>query len=148
MNSPNTPLLTIKAKCRGNDECLFEGKNIFLDVLITNPHGFEIGFPLAFRRKTGPIVRLIDTRTKREAFLKPNLADLALREQYTPIQPGDSVLLEWVITSSELKQFGERYVDVTAEIMLEATIQAQGELVTFQGADKLHIVSKQRPPGP
>ncbi len=139
----NTQLLIVRAKCRGNERCLFEGKNLFIEVLVINPQGFEVGFPLAFRRKTGPIVKLIDKRTKAQAHLRPNIADLALREEFTAIQPGDSVLIEWVITSHELKQFGGPYVDVFADITVMATIQAHKELTEFEGTDTLHIVSKE-----
>ena len=137
--------LTIAAKCRANDRCLFEGNDLFLDISISNNENIEIGFPLAYVQKTGPIVRLIDTRTKTETHLKRNLADLDLREKFTMIPPGRSIALEWVITSDELQQFGGRFVDVSAEITLMATIQVSGQRVEFRGTDTLHIVSKDKP---
>ncbi len=138
-------LLTVKAKCKGNDQCLFEGQDIFLDIRITNNQDSGIGFPLAFRQKTGPVIRLIDTRTKAETYLKTNLADLGLREKFTLIPAGETVNLEWVITADELRGFGDRFVDVSAEITVKAKIQVKDKLVDFQGTDTLRIVSKDKP---
>lgn len=138
-------LLAITAKCRENDQCLFEGQDMFLDISITNNHKSGIGFPLAYLQKTGPIIRLIDTRTKAETNLKTNLADFDLREKFTLIQPGKAVLVEWVISSYELQQFGGDFVDLSAEITVMARIQVSGKQVDFRGTDTLQIVSKDKP---
>lgn len=138
-------LLTITAKCRQNDQCLFEGQDMFLDISITNNHNSAIGFPLAFCQNTGPIIRLIDTRTKAETNLKTNLADFDLREKFTLIQPGKAVVLEWVISSYELQQFGGDFVNLSAEITVMARILVSGKQVDFLGTDTLRIVSKDKP---
>ena len=138
-------LLTISAKCRGNDQCLFEGQDMFLDISITNNQKIEIGFPLAYLQETGPIIRLIDTRTKAETYIRTNLGDFDLREKFTLIQPGKSVDLEWVISSYELQQFGGGYVDLSAEITVDAVIQVSGKQVDFSGTDTLRIISKDKP---
>jgi len=138
-------LLTVTAKCRENDQCLFEGQDMFLDISITNNSEKAIGFPLAYLQKTGPIIRLIDTRTKVETNLKTSLADFDLREEFTLIQPGKAVLVEWVISSYELQQFGGDFVDISVEITVMAQIQVSGKQVDFRGTDTLRIVSKDKP---
>ncbi len=135
-------LLIVDAKCRSNAECLFEGQDIFLDISITNNQKTEIGFPLSFLRKTGPVIRLIDTHTKADNYLKNNLADLDLQRKFTFIRPGESVELEWVVTGDELRAFGGRFVDVSAEITVMAKVQLSGKLLDFRGVHTLHIVSK------
>lgn len=137
-------LLTITAKCRGSDPCQFVGKDLFLDISIRNNEKTEIGFPLAFVQKTGPIIRLIDTRTKAETHLHTNPADFALLERFTPVPPGQSVALEWVIMAGELKQFGE-IVDLSAEITLKAKIKVGNRRADFVGADTLRIVGRDKP---
>jgi hypothetical protein len=136
--------LKISAKCKGNDQCLFDGSDMFLYISIINTEQVSIGFPLEFVQKTGPGIRLIDKRTKADAYLKTNLADFALREKFAMIQPGDSLILKWVIKSSELEQFGGPRVDLSAEITVAATILMNGEKVAFTGADRLQIVSKDK----
>jgi len=139
----NDPLLAISAKCRGNAPCLFEGQDMFLEIRITNNHDEQIGFPLGFVQKTGPTIRLVDLRTKAETYLRTNLASFDLREKFTQIQPGESVVLEWVITGDELKQFGGHNVDVSAEIIVVAGIQVSAKRIEFRGSNTLRIVSKQ-----
>ncbi len=139
------PLLTITAKCRGNDPCLFEGQDLFLDIRITNNHRSELGFPLTYLQKTGPVIRLIDTHTKADTYLKTNLADFDLQEKFTLIHPGKAVVVEWIISSDELRQFAGPYVDLSAEITVKTGIQVSGKQVDFRGADTLRIVSKDKP---
>ncbi len=138
-------LLTIKAKCRGNDQCLFEGKDLFLDISIINNQEIEIGFPLEYVRARGPVVKLVDTRTQKETYLKTNPPQGRLLEKFTLIQPGKSVAIEWVIASSEIQQFGSDDVDLSAAITVMATVQMSGKEVDFLGTDTVRITSKDKP---
>jgi hypothetical protein len=142
----NDQLLVITARCRENERCLFKGEEMFLDIKIINPLNTAVGFPLEYVRKSGPIIKLIDTRTKEETYLKPNLADQDLREIFTFIPSAGTVSVDWVIMSEELQRFGGDYVDVTAEITILADIQVKGKTVEFRGADAIRIVSRDKPP--
>jgi hypothetical protein len=135
-------ILVVKAACRGNEQCLFDGKEMFLDINITNNRETAIGFPLEYARKKGPIVKLVDTRTKAETFLRPNLADTALMGKFTTIQPGQSVSIEWVITAFELEQFNKSRVDLSAEFTIMVDLLIEDKIVSFKGFDTLRIVSK------
>jgi hypothetical protein len=137
-------LLTITAKCRGVDPCVFEGKDLFLDIRITNNGKSTIGFPLAFVQKAGPIVRLVNRRTKAETYIPTNPADFDLLEELTQIPPGESAVVEWVITAGELRDFGGRPVDVDAEVTIKTKIQVEGKGADFLGTDTLRIVSKEK----
>jgi len=136
----NQPLL-IKAQCRGNAQCLFEGKDIAVDIEITNNEKVEIGFPLEFARDKGPITRLIDTRTNADTYIPTSPPDGDLREKFTMIKPGGSVTMEWSITAEELRHFGND-VDLSAEFTIIAEILVNGKKVEFRGSDTRRIVSK------
>jgi len=138
-------LLTITIKCPGNDGWLFDDTDMHLDIVITNASSLRIGFPLEFLQRTGPSVRLVDTRTKAEAYLKNNLASFDLREKFTVIQPRDSVVVKWVITSGEIQWFRSHHVDLNAEITVAATIDMNGEKQDFLGMDTVRIVSRPKP---
>ncbi|MGA7904709.1 MAG: hypothetical protein WCA06_18930 [Terrimicrobiaceae bacterium] len=140
--SMKNQFLVIKAKCKGSEQAKFEGKDLLLEISITNNQEVEIGFPLEYLQATGPIIRLIDARSRAETYLRTNLADLDLREKFTPVQPGKSVVIEWVISSGELEQFGGPYVDVFAEITAKAEIKMSGKRFDFLGTDTLHIVGE------
>ena len=138
----NQPL-TIKAECTGNEQCLFEGKDIFIDIKIINNTKSEIGFPLEFVKSKGPITRLIDNKTKAETYVPTHPANGSLIEKYTIIKPGESAVLEWVLTSGELQEFGGN-VDVSAEFTIIAPVQVNKEKTDFRGSDTIRIVSKNK----
>lgn len=138
-------VLGFDVKCRGNEQCRFEDEDIFLDIKITNIQKVDVGFPLQFAQDKGPGVKLIDTRTKAESYLSTHLADWDLQDEFTIIKPGESVAMEWVITADELRQFGHKYVDLTAEISVIEKVSVNGKLVEFRGIAPVHIVSKDKP---
>jgi len=137
-------LLVVKADCRQNERCLFDGEDMFLDISITNKQTAAIGFPLEYAKTTGPIIKLIDTESKVETFLRPNIADWDLKEKFTTIQPGQSVNIEWVITSGELRQFNHHHVDLFAEITIMADVLMNGKVLNFKGSDTVRIVDKEK----
>ena len=140
--SMTNQILTITCQCKRNSQFQFDGQDIFLEITITNNLRVDVGFPLSFIQKTGPVIKLIDTRTKMENNLKKNLADFELRQKYTYIQPGQSVNIQWVITGDELKQFGGNPVDVVAEITIMTKLDVSGKQVDFCESEMLRIVGK------
>lgn len=136
--------LAIHVKCRANDPCIFDGSDLFIHIIIENKTAAAVGFPLAFRQKTGPVIRLIDRHTKAETNLRTNLADPALLDQFTTIGPSHSAVLEWVISPSEIEQFGINKIDLDAEITIACKLKVDGKLEDFQGSGTLHIVGKNK----
>lgn len=137
----NNQPLVIKVKCRENEQCLFEGKDIFFDIGIYNNEKTDIGFPLEYMREKSPIIKLIDTSTKEETFLPTHIADHDLKEKFTTIKPNESVSIEWIITAGELQQFGGD-VDLSAEFTIMVEILVNGKRSEFRGSDTIRIVSK------
>ncbi len=133
-------LPTVAVKCRANEQCRFDGGDIVLDIIVTNRNTRDIGFPLAFVQKRGPVIRLSDRRTKAETYLRSNPADFDLEEQLTEIPPGESVTIEWVITAGEARTFGQP-VDLSAEVTIIAKIDVGGEIVDFKGSNTVQILS-------
>jgi hypothetical protein len=139
-------LVTIKTKCKGNEHCRYTGHNLFLEISITNSQPVAVGYPLAFCQQSGPSIRLVDPQTKEEAYLKTNLADSDLKEQFTEIPPGKSIVLRWVITSAEIDQFATPLlVDILAEISLYADINLGGKRVETESTDTIHITGHRLP---
>lgn len=138
-------LLDITVKCKGNEQCLFNGEDLFIEIIITNKQKSPVGFPLEFIKTIGPIIRLIDTYTKKETNVPTSLGESELLEKFTMIQPGKSLSMEWVIDSYYLEQISGHHVDVSAETTVVAKILVDGKLVDFEGSDTIHIVSKDKP---
>jgi hypothetical protein len=142
--SMNDQILSVKVNCRDNEQCFFEGKDIFLDIKIFNNEDVEIGFPLEFVKSKGPITRLIDNRTGADTFIPTHPPNGDLMEKFTTIKPGEFLDLEWVITAEELQQYGAD-VDVSIEITIMADVLVKGKKVEFKGNNTRRIVNKNRP---
>lgn len=134
--------LNISAQCRGNTQCVFNGKDIFIDINIVNKQPVDIGFPLEYIQKTGPSIELTDSKTKASTYLRKNIADHSLRDSFFTIKSGQSAILEWVISADELKQFNKDCVDIVAKVMVASEIQVDGKKVSFQGSDSLKVTDK------
>jgi hypothetical protein len=135
-------MLKIQVTCDDNPQCTFVGNDMPISIRISNTHDRPVGFPLAFRQKTGPYILLIDTATQAQKQLKTNLASLDLREQFTTIEPGQSVSLSWMISCNELKQFAGLRVDVTAQINITADVLVDDQKIPSQSVAKIHILGK------
>jgi len=132
--------LDMSVTCRENEKCIFTGKEIFLDINLTNISGVNVMLPLEYLQKKGPIVKLIDAYTQSESYLKVNLADPDFRKNFVVISPEQTVTMEWVIFSDELKQY-EPYVNVVAEISIQTDMKVNGEIIKYVGTNKIKIVS-------
>jgi hypothetical protein len=139
----NNQILSVKVNCRNNEQCFFEGKDIFLDIKIFNNENADVGFPLEFVKSKGPITRLIDNRTGADTFIPTHPPDGDLLEKFTTIRPGESADMEWVITAEEVEQYGKD-VDVSIEITIMADILVKGKKVNFKGSSTRRIVNKPR----
>ena len=143
-NTMSNNFLLISVQCMSNTNCHFNGDDIFINIDVKNVHSADIDFPLSYLQKTGPIVKLVDSETNSTSFLKKNLADPSLIKQTTKIKPGQSVIVEWVLTSAELLQFKSGVVDLTAEVTIAAPILLDGETASFnfEGTGSAKIVGK------
>ena len=85
-----------------------------------------------------------DNASGQSLVLKTNLARHALRRAFTNIAPGQSLALQSVIKSAELRMFRRDFIDVTAEIGVSADIQAgdSEELLPFKGSASLKIIGR------
>ena len=147
----NDQLLTVSVKCKDNPECLFEGEDIFLEIKITNRHNAVVEFPLEYVKDKGPVIKMIDTRTKREIYIPTHPADPELINKYTGIRPGESVVIEYVIYKTELVRFSSPsetpkrslpFVDVTLEIIIKTDIRTGDDTLEFYGSDSVRVRSK------
>jgi hypothetical protein len=144
--SAATPLdaeyLSVTVSCRDNPACVYDGKDMYIDIVITNVSAEEIGFPLAYLTRQGPTVRLIDSASKAEIPLRINLAPRALRNNFTVLKPGESVALDTIIHGVQLLTFRQEFVDVIAFIAPSVKIQVsqQPQLVDSVGKASLRIV--------
>ena len=141
----NDNVLQIAIKYVEPDTGRYRGDDVLLDVELTNPRGGEVGFPIDFMQRAGPIVRIVDNNTGVEAYVDRSLADLALLEQFTMIGSGQSASIRMLLGEEDLCQFDEHRVDVTIEVILLAKILVNGSHLEYRGTATLRIVQEERP---
>jgi hypothetical protein len=139
-------LISVTLTCKDNPTCEFNGDKMPIVVSIKNNHSTEIGVPIAFMQKTGPIIKLIDTETERGTNLKVNLASPELLKNLTKIAPGQSAFITWHIAPFELMQFGHEKVDVTAEatISTKVWISSKDESIDVIASGSTKIIGKEK----
>jgi hypothetical protein len=116
----NTYPLSISIACKDNAECFYSGEDLPILITVKNNGVNEVEVPLAFIQKTGPTIKLTDSKESRTAFLKKNLADPALLKNPVKLAPGKSISIDWILTSTELEQFGDEPVDLTMEAIVQS----------------------------
>jgi hypothetical protein len=98
--------------------------------------------PLAHIKKTGPTIKLTDNKEKWTVFLKKNLADPALHKDLAKLAPGKILVIDWVLTNTELEQFGTNPVDLTVEAIVQSFSTKKSEVesgnLTTVGSIRIH----------
>ncbi|MDR2871661.1 MAG: hypothetical protein LBV45_03930 [Xanthomonadaceae bacterium] len=135
----NNAYILVSATCRNNVDCRFVGEDMYIDIRVQNNTHGDLALPLAYLKARGPIIRLIDRKTEREVYTRPNLADPALMAQLVTLRPSESAQLEWVITAFELQQFDPIAVDIDAEVSIQSGGRFNDEPVEVNGKDIIHI---------
>lgn len=136
-------MLGLSVKCvGGGDMCRYlrDQGYLPLEIRITNQGTREIGFPLAPLQSQGPLVRLIDNRSGTEYTLP---ASMPGPPEYTPLQPGQTATLQWVIAGEELRKLGSRPVDATAEISVTVEVRIGDTLVPMTSGTKVRILEEE-----
>lgn len=137
----NQPL-AVHVKCRGNDKCIFDGKDLFIDIAIENRGSSPVGFPLALRQMTGPSIHLIDRRSHSDITLPTNPGNPDLADELTSIDAGQALKIDWVIKPSEIDHFANPDIDITAQVTLACKIKVNGKMEDFRATDSLHITGR------
>lgn len=121
--------ISVAVECDGAPTCVYKKDDVHFMVSIRNIADRDIAFPFEYVKKVGPIIKLVDSRTRQESYLKRNLADHELMKRPTNFLPSSHQSFEWVITSTELEQFGHETVDVVAEISISTSVLVHGKAV-------------------
>lgn len=137
-------IIRISASCPGNTECLYdEGEDMPLEIRIENISGQAIPFPLAYVRRSGIFIEVVDRETQDDIPLRRPIPKTDLLDDLTEFAPGETVKVDWTLTPFDLEQFGPK-VDLDAVIEVVADVEIDGGTVEALGSDTLHIRSRPR----
>ncbi|CDG83197.1 hypothetical protein [Janthinobacterium agaricidamnosum] len=140
----DTPPISIDLQCVHHTGCIYDGKDILVNILIKNDSTKSVGFPLEFLRKSGPIIKFIDTDTGKNTYGRRGLANPLLKTKFTQIPPGATISMETALHKEQLESFKIKKVDITAEVIIKTRLQIEGatELSEYQGSSTIRIVEK------
>jgi hypothetical protein len=140
-------VLSVTAKCRDNQGCIFDNVGIVIDLTLTNNSSAPVGVPLEFLEQVGPRCVLIDNET-REIFPlgAPPPADLSLRNKFTSVAPGESIRMHEFVPASALRGLREWMIDLTATFAIHIPVKLEGiALPVRQSAStSLQIIGRDR----
>lgn len=133
--------LKISATCRNNVDCIYTGDNIKIDITIKNIGPDVVGFPLEYIIRRGPKIKLINETNNESRNQSINLAPYDLLKKFKMIYPGESVIFDATIPSSEILIFQQNPVAITAEVSVSVEIFVGEESQKYQYNDciGLHI---------
>lgn len=141
-NLPLQKELNLQVNCRTGDPCIFQGKDIFLDIQISNSGKKEIKIPLAFLQKTGPRIELKKSPSQKGVFVPTNLAPERLKDQYTSIPPGGHSMLTWVLTPADLDPLLADKNEVYAKLTLASDAIYENSKLKVEVSTTFKIVKK------
>ena len=134
--------LLLELSCQGGQGCIFDEEDITVVATVKNTGSDPVGFPLAYLRRRGPAVTLVDTETGRELPLRINLAPSSLLKEFTVINPGESVNFETAVRRDEIISFKDRFVDLTVKMSPAVDVQIGNSptLARFSPTAKIKII--------
>ncbi|HMR55173.1 MAG TPA: hypothetical protein PKD34_01105 [Candidatus Doudnabacteria bacterium] len=119
-------LISINTLCNGKKECVYDGKELTINVVITNIHSELIEIPIKYLQQKGPSITLINEGTEQELNLPTNLADPTLLSDRITIQPNGTTRISWIIHDEEVRSVGGGTVDITAKVTITSPIYRGG----------------------
>lgn len=133
------PMIELHARCIDDAQCRFLGDDVRVELELRNSGRNNVSLPVAFLRKRGPAVRLVDRHSGKEKQLRRNPVDGLMLKDLETLAPGQSVRFTWPITPKEITDFALRPIDLDAVFGLNITPERKGADATIIRA-RLHIV--------
>lgn len=138
-NPEPAPMIELHARCIDDAHCRFTGDDVRVELELRNGGRSAVALPVAFLRKRGPAVRLVDRHSGKEKQLRRNPVDGLMLKDLETLAPGQSVRFSWPIVPKEINDFALRPVDLDAVFSFNITPERKGADATIVRA-KVHIV--------
>lgn len=142
-DSMDTHLLKLAAHCLNNEYCLFEGKDVDIDVTITNISPDTIGLPVNYFKRKGIHCMLIDNVTNTKIAMDISLTPASIKREFTAIAPGETIHLSHEVSADVIRAIRVNMVDLTVNLGIGGLMQLhnQEEPVRFTKEINVRILS-------
>lgn len=136
----NTSTLEVSINCRGNPGCVFEGKDIILDVFVKNNTARDIGLPLNFLRKKGLHCFLVDNTSGKKITLGVSLTPESLTTDFARVAPGEHIKISRTISADLVRSIRDRMVNLTANVAVAGMMEPDVGEAPVEFVEKVEIV--------
>lgn len=137
---------SIKTACRDNPQCIFDKKDILIDLFIKNEASHDIRIALEFINQSGPYCILVDNESKKKITLRPGLPDHSKIEDFVIVRPSETVKMTRRITASQINATRLDMVDLTAKLTVAGPLQLHPgeEPIRFRNDVEVQIIGRDK----
>lgn len=121
---PSSDYFSINAYCNGEKQCVYNGRDIDVNIVITNISSESIEMPIRFLEQRGPMITLINSDTERKLILPTNPPNGDLLNNRSVIGPGQTARLSWVITDREIREVAGDAVNITVNVQIQSPVHS------------------------
>jgi hypothetical protein len=136
----NSSTLAVSITCRDNPGCIFEGKDLILDVFVKNNTVSAIGLPLPFLKKKGLHCFLVDNASGKKITLGVSLTPESLTTDFVKLAPGEKIKLSRKISADLVRSIREKMVSLTANVAVAGMMEPRDGEQPVEFVEKVEIV--------
>lgn len=114
--------ISMNVFCNGEKQCVYQGEDLNINVIITNITTEPIALPMTYLRERGPRITLVNNDTEKEVVLPSGPDQQNLLSDQTTIGPNQTARLSWVLKNSDVKQVGGDAINIIANVTLSTPV--------------------------
>lgn len=137
---------SITTVCRDNPKCIFDKKDILIDLFIKNEATEEIQIPLEFIKHHGPYCILVDNESEKKITLRSGVPDHSKIESYVIVRPNETIKMTTRVTVGQINATRLNMVDLTAKITVAGPVKLHPEQdpVEFSNDVEVRIIGRDK----
>lgn len=115
-------LISINVLCNGEKQCVYQGQDLNINIIITNISNDSISLPVAYLGQLGPRITLINNDTGKELIIPTGPSQQSLLDDRTVISPGQTARLSWILKNSDILQVAGDAINILANVTLSTPV--------------------------
>jgi hypothetical protein len=137
----NIDEIALTAECRDNPACIYDDKDMVVDLILTNKSDQEIGLPYKYLIQKGAQLSLTDIESNKKISFRVSLTPPELRTNFVAVKPGEKIVIPRKILSESIRDMRGSMTNIIAKLGLGglAQLRKNQEPVQFEKEVELRI---------
>ncbi|HMQ01467.1 MAG TPA: hypothetical protein PKD79_00120 [Candidatus Doudnabacteria bacterium] len=131
---------SVNVLCEGKKTCLYRGRDIDINIILTNISTEPISIPAKLLEQRGPSITLINLDTQQKQVLRTQPSDQNLLTDLIRLEPGQTTRITWVIPASELRTVGGEAVNIQAWVSILSPVLVGGVSNDYTASSSIEII--------